>query len=78
VRANQEAGQSAASLTRQLLAFSRQQMLESKILDLNAIVRNVEKLLQRLIGEDIDFSTALEPALANIKADQGHKSNRSS
>ena len=66
-----KAGQSAASLTRQLLAFSRQQMLESKILDLNAIVRNVEKLLQRLIGEDIDFSTALEPALANIKADQG-------
>jgi two-component system cell cycle sensor histidine kinase/response regulator CckA len=66
-----KAGQSAASLTRQLLAFSRQQMLEPKILDLNAIVRNVEKMLRRLIGEDIDFSTALEPTLANIKADQG-------
>jgi two-component system cell cycle sensor histidine kinase/response regulator CckA len=66
-----KAGQSAASLTRQLLAFSRQQVLEPKILDLNAIVRNVENMLQRLIGEDMDFSTALEPALANIKADQG-------
>jgi PAS domain S-box-containing protein len=66
-----KAGQSAASLTRQLLAFSRQQVLEPKILDLNAIVRNVEKMLRRLIGEDIDFSTALEPALAKIKADQG-------
>jgi PAS domain S-box-containing protein len=66
-----KAGQSAASLTRQLLAFSRQQVLELKILDLNAIVRNVEKMLRRLIGEDIDFSTALEPALAKIKADQG-------
>jgi two-component system cell cycle sensor histidine kinase/response regulator CckA len=66
-----KAGQSAASLTRQLLAFSRQQVLEPKILDLNVIVGNVEKMLRRLIGEDIDFSTALEPALANIKADQG-------
>ena len=66
-----KAGQSAASLTRQLLAFSRQQVLEPEIVDLNAIVRNVEKMLRRLIGEDIDFSTALEPALANIKADQG-------
>ncbi len=66
-----KAGQSAASLTRQLLAFSRQQVLESKILDLNAIVRNVEKMLRRLIGEDIEFSTSLESELANIKADQG-------
>jgi two-component system cell cycle sensor histidine kinase/response regulator CckA len=66
-----KAGQSAASLTRQLLAFSRQQVLEPKILDLNAIVRNVEKMLRRLIGEDIDFSTVLEPELGSIKADQG-------
>ncbi|MGA7796021.1 MAG: PAS domain S-box protein [Candidatus Acidiferrales bacterium] len=66
-----KAGQSAASLTRQLLAFSRQQVFELKILDLNAIVRNVEKMLRRLIGEDIDFSTSLKPALASIKADQG-------
>jgi two-component system cell cycle sensor histidine kinase/response regulator CckA len=66
-----KAGQSAASLTRQLLAFSRQQVLEPKILDLNAIVRNVEKMLRRLIGEDINFTTALEPELASVKADQG-------
>jgi two-component system, cell cycle sensor histidine kinase and response regulator CckA len=66
-----KAGQSAASLTSQLLAFSRQQVLAPKILDLNTIVRNVEKMLRRLIGEHIDFSTVLEPGLASIKADQG-------
>jgi PAS domain S-box-containing protein len=66
-----KAGQSAASLTRQLLAFSRQQVLEPKVVDLNAIVRNVEKMLRRLIGEDIDFSTSLEPVLGSVKADQG-------
>src|SRR5580704_3080155 len=66
-----KAAQSAASLTRQLLAFSRQQMLEPKFLDLNSIVRNMEKMLRRLIGEDITFSTALGPTLGSIKADQG-------
>jgi signal transduction histidine kinase len=66
-----KAGQSAASLTRQLLAFSRQQVFELKILDVNAVIRNVEKMLRRLIGEDIDFSTALEPLPVSIKADQG-------
>ena len=66
-----KAAQSAASLTRQLLAFSRQQMLEPKFLDLNSIVRNMERMLRRLIGEDINFSTALGPTLGSIKADQG-------
>jgi signal transduction histidine kinase/ActR/RegA family two-component response regulator len=65
-----KAGQSAASLTRQLLAFSRQQVLEPKVLDLNAIVLQVEKMLQRLIGEDIDLTATLGPALGCIKADQ--------
>ncbi len=65
-----KAGQSAASLTRQLLAFSRQQVLEPKILDLNAIVLNVEKMLRRLIGEHIDLKTNLDPALGNVVADQ--------
>jgi two-component system cell cycle sensor histidine kinase/response regulator CckA len=65
-----KAGQSAASLTRQLLAFSRQQVLEPRLLDLNAIVLNVEKMLQRLIGEHIDLRTTLDPALGSIKADQ--------
>jgi PAS domain S-box-containing protein len=66
-----KAAQSAASLTRQLLAFSRQQVLEPKFLDLNSIVRNMEKMLRRLIGEDISFTTALGPTLGSIKADQG-------
>jgi len=66
-----KAAQSAASLTRQLLAFSRQQVLEPKYLDLNSIVRNMERMLRRLIGEDINFTTALGPTLGSIKADQG-------
>ena len=65
-----KAGQSAASLTRQLLAFSRQQVLEARILDLNAIVLHVEKMLRRLIGEHIDLTTKLDPALGPVKADQ--------
>jgi two-component system cell cycle sensor histidine kinase/response regulator CckA len=66
-----KAGHSAASLTRQLLAFSRQQLLEPRVLDLNAVVGNLEKMLLRLIGEDINLSSALDPALGNIKADPG-------
>ena len=66
-----KAGQSAASLTRQLLAFSRQQVLEPRVLDLNAVVVQVEKMLRRLIGEHIDLTTALSPTLGRVKADQG-------
>jgi PAS domain S-box-containing protein len=65
-----KAGQSAASLTRQLLAFSRQQILEPRVLDLNSIVQNVEKMLRRLIGEHIDLKTSLGPGLGSVKADQ--------
>ncbi len=65
-----KAAQSAASLTRQLLAFSRQQVLEPRILDLNAIVLNVEKMLRRLIGKHIDLRTHLDSALGSVKADQ--------
>jgi len=65
-----KAGQSAASLTRQLLAFSRQQVLEPKVLALNGIVQNVEKMLHRLIGEHIDLKTNLDPMLGCVKADQ--------
>ena len=66
-----EAGDRAASLTRQLLAFSRKQILEPKVLDLNAVVTNLDKMLQRLIGEDIALQTALAPALGCVKADPG-------
>ena len=59
----------AAFLTRQLLAFSRRQLLSPRILDLNAIVLNMEKLLARLLGEDIQLTTSLEPNLGYIKAD---------
>jgi PAS domain S-box-containing protein len=66
-----KAGTHAASLTRQLLAFSRQQMLEQKVLDLNGIITDLEKMLQRLIGENIKFKTLLDPKLGSIKADPG-------
>jgi two-component system cell cycle sensor histidine kinase/response regulator CckA len=61
----------AASLTRQLLAFSRKQVLQPKVIDLNDVVVETNKLLRRLIGEDIDLLTVLEPSLGQIKADPG-------
>ncbi|MBI4483969.1 MAG: response regulator [Acidobacteria bacterium] len=66
-----KAGHRAASLTHQLLAFSRQQILEPKVLDLNAIVVEMEKMLRRLIGEDIELACALAPDLGRVKADSG-------
>ncbi len=66
-----KAGQGAARLTRQLLAFSRQQILDSRILDLNSVVTDVQKMLQRLIGADVEMVMVLCPNLASVKADQG-------
>jgi len=65
-----KAGHRAASLTRQLLAFSRQQVLDPKVIDVNAVVHDMEKMLKRLIGEDVELKTQLDPDLARIKADE--------
>ena len=61
----------AADLTRQLLAFSRKQVLQPSVLDLNVVVANLAEMLRRLIGEDIALVTALDPALSHVKADPG-------
>src|SRR5438445_3085484 len=66
----EKAGKRAASLTRQLLAFSRQQVLTPSVLSLNSLVSDMEKMLPRLLGEDIEVSLSLEPELGNVKADQ--------
>jgi signal transduction histidine kinase/DNA-binding NarL/FixJ family response regulator len=65
------AGQRATSLTRQLLAFSRKQMLTPKVLDLNEVVAENLKMLTRMIGEDIDLVMVPGPALGAIRADPG-------
>jgi signal transduction histidine kinase/ActR/RegA family two-component response regulator len=67
----EKAGKRAASLTRQLLAFSRQQVLEPVILNLNTLVSDMEKMLPRLIGEDIQLNLILDSAIGHVKADQG-------
>lgn len=64
-----KASDRASALTRQLLAFSRQQVLAPKVLNLNTIVLNMHNLLRRLLGEDIDLQTVLDPELGNVKAD---------
>ncbi len=67
----QKAADRAAALTRQLLAFSRRQVMAPKVIDLNEVVSNMDKLLRRLLGEDIDLFTALDPYLGPVKADPG-------
>ncbi len=67
----EKAGQRAASLTRQLLAFSRQQVLAPAVLNINSLISEMEKMLPRLIGEDIEIVIALDPAIGRVKADHG-------
>jgi CheY-like chemotaxis protein len=64
-------GERAATLNRQLMAFSRQQVLQPTVLDLNETVTQLENMLQRLIGEHIELITVLEPDLKRVKADPG-------
>ncbi len=66
----QMASQRASSLTRQLLAFSRKQMLAPKILNVQSVVAEMEKILRRLIGEDVQLETSSAPDLGLIKADR--------
>jgi two-component system, cell cycle sensor histidine kinase and response regulator CckA len=66
-----KAGERAASLTRQLLAFSRKQVLAPEVLDVNRLIENLEKMLRRLIGEHIELVTRLAPTLGRVRADAG-------
>jgi len=61
----------AAGLTRQLLTFSRKQVIEPRVLQLNEVIQNLQKMLRRLIGEDLEFNVDLDPAVGHIKADPG-------
>jgi two-component system, cell cycle sensor histidine kinase and response regulator CckA len=67
----QEAGHRAAALVRKLLAFGRKQVMERTPVDVNGVARGVEKILQRIIGEDIDLSLQLAPDLGLVNADAG-------
>jgi two-component system cell cycle sensor histidine kinase/response regulator CckA len=67
----QKAGESAARLTRQLLALSRKQVIEPTLLDLNAVVTDMRAMLGRLIGEDVKIVLGLRPELSCVKADRG-------
>ncbi|MBW2568465.1 MAG: PAS domain S-box protein [Deltaproteobacteria bacterium] len=67
----EKAGDRAASLIRQLLAFSRKQIIKPEIMDLNKGINETEKMLKRMIGEDIEFLTVLEPELWKVYANSG-------
>ncbi|MCB0191271.1 MAG: CHASE domain-containing protein [Anaerolineae bacterium] len=67
----QEAAYRAADLTHQILAYSRKQVLEMQIIDLNMVIMDFEKMAQRLIGEDVELRTFLKPDLYRVNADKG-------
>ncbi len=66
-----DCGNRAASLTQQLLAFSRKQMIEPKVLDLNNVLTRMEKMLRRLLGEDIELINKMDPSIGMVVADAG-------
>jgi PAS domain S-box-containing protein len=66
-----DAGERAATLTRQLLAFSRKQIIEPKILDMNAVFTDMERMLRRIIGEDIELISKGTPGIGRVRADLG-------
>jgi PAS domain S-box-containing protein len=66
-----QAGERSAELTRRLLAFSRKQIMAPRLIDLNTVVAHTEKMLRRVIGEDVSLVTALDPALGTVRADPG-------
>jgi signal transduction histidine kinase len=66
-----QAGERAADLTRRLLAFSRQQVLQPSVLNLNDVISNVEAMLEPLIGEDVELRTILDPSLGPVRVDAG-------
>jgi PAS domain S-box-containing protein len=74
VEATRHAAERAAALTMQLLAFSRKQVIEPTVIDLNASVMEIEKMLHRVIGEDIELAIKLQPELGRVKADAGQLS----
>src|SRR2546429_9937291 len=71
IAAIQQAAERATTLTRQLLAFSRKQLLELKVVDLNTIIRDMERLLRPVIGENIELQTRLANDLGGTRADAG-------
>ena len=66
-----KAGERAADLTRQLLAFGRQQMLRPKVINLSQIVVGMEKMLRRVVGEDIELSLLTAHSLGKVRVDPG-------
>jgi len=68
----QSAALRAAELTRQLLLFSRQQVVDTRVLDLNDVIHGVERMLRRILGEHLELFTVLEPALGRIRSDRGN------
>jgi nitrogen-specific signal transduction histidine kinase len=74
VEATRNAAERAAALTKQLLGFSRKQMVEPRVMDVNASVLEIEKMLHRVIGEDIELVIRLAPDLGHVKADPGQLS----